>query len=163
MMLGMSLSTFTTVHVVLSLIGIATGVVWLFALAGARQFPGWTGVFLLTTIATSVTGFLFPNLKVGPPVLFGIISLIVLTPVVLALYRFGLAGPWRWVYIAGGAFALYLNCVVLVVQSFQKLTFLKPLAPTQSEPPFLVAQTVVLVAIVILTVLAFRRFRPAAA
>ena len=84
-----------------------------------------------------------------------------LTPALLALYRYRLAGPWRWIYIAGAAFALYLNAVVAVVQAFQKLAFLKPLAPTQSEPPFLVAQLVVLAIIAGLTVLALRSFRPA--
>ena len=161
MVLGMSLSAFTTLHVVISLIGIATGLAWLAGLARGRHFASWAAVFLVTTIATSVTGFLFPNLKIGPPVIFGIVSLVVLAPVVLALYRFDLAGPWRWVYICGGAFALYLNCVVLVVQSFQKLAFLKPLAPTQSEPPLLAAQGAVLVIIVAATILALRRFRSA--
>lgn len=163
MMLGMSLSTFTALHVVLSLIGIVAGIVWLVALAGARHLPGWAAAFLLATIATSVTGFLFPGLTFSPAVVFGIVSLGVLTPVVPALYGFDLAGPWRWIYIAGGAFALYLNCVVLVVQSFQKLSFLKPLAPTQSEPPFLAAQGIVLVGIVILAFLGLRRFRPTVA
>ncbi|MBI3196713.1 MAG: hypothetical protein HYZ40_04215 [Rhodospirillales bacterium] len=163
MILGMSLSTFTTLHVVLSLIGIASGVACLIALVGSRVPAGLTLTFLLTTVATSVTGFFFPDLKIGPPVVFGIVSLVVLTPVLLALYQYRLAGPWRWIYITGAAFALYLNSVVGVVQAFQKLAFLKPLAPTQSEPPFLVAQLVVLVVIVGLTVLALRRFRPAAA
>ena len=158
MVLGMSLSTFTTLHVVISLIAIATGVICMLALLGSKTPAGLTSTFLLTTVATSVTGFFFPNLKIGPPVIFGIVSLIVLTPVLLAYYRYNLAGPWRWIYIAGAAFALYLNSVVAVVQSFQKLSFLKPLAPTQSEPPFLVAQAVVLVIIVGLTVLALRRF-----
>ena len=160
MVLGMSLSTFTTLHVVLSLIGIATGFICLFAFVNSRVPPGLTATFLLTTVATSVTGFLFPNLKFTPAVIFGIVSLAVLTPVLLGLYRFRLAGPWRWIFIAGSAFALYLNSVVLVVQSFQKLAFLKRFAPTQSEPPFLAAQGAVLVIIVVLAVLALRRFRP---
>ena len=160
MILGMSLSTFTTLHVVISLIAIATGVVCMFALLGSRTPAGLTSTFLLTTVATSVTGFFFPNLKVGPPVIFGVVSLIVLAPVLLAYYRYHLAGPWRWVYIVGAAFALYLNSVVGVVQSFQKFAFLKPLAPTLSEPPFLVAQFVVLAIIVGLTILALRRFHP---
>jgi hypothetical protein len=160
MVLGMSLSTFTTLHVVISLIAIATGVICMFALLGSKTPAGLTSTFLLTTVATSVTGFFFPNLKIGPPVIFGIVSLIVLTPVLLAYYRYHLVGPWRWIYIAGAAFALYLNSVVAVVQSFQKLSFLKPLAPTQSEPPFLVAQVVVLVIIVGLAVLGIRRFHP---
>lgn len=158
MILGMSLSTFTTLHVVLSLIGIATGVASMLALLNSRVPTGLTATFLLTTVATSVTGFFFPNLKIGPPVIFGVVSLVVLTPVLLALYHYHLAGPWRWIYIAGAAFALHLNSVVGVVQSFQKLAFLKPLAPTQSEPPFLAAQGAVLVIIV---GLALRRFRPA--
>lgn len=158
MILGMSLSTFTTLHVVISLIGIATGIVCLFALLSSRVPSGLTATFLLTTVATSVTGFFFPNLKVGPPVIFGVVSLLVLTPVLLALYRYHLTGPWRWIYIAGAAFALYLNAVVGVVQGFQKLAFLKRFAPTQSEPPFLAAQAVVLAIIVGLTVLALRRF-----
>lgn len=161
MILGMSLSTFTTLHVVLSLIGIATGVASMLALLNSRVPTGLTATFLLTTVATSVTGFFFPNLKIGPPVIFGVVSLVVLTPVLLALYHYHLAGPWRWIYIAGAAFALHLNSVVGVVQSFQKLAFLKPLAPTQSEPPFLAAQGAVLVIIVGLAVLALRRFRPA--
>ena len=159
MILGMSLSTFTTVHVVLSLIGIASGIVCLFALVNSRIPTGTTATFLLTTVATSVTGFFFPNLKIGPPVIFGVVSLIALTPVLLAIYRYHLAGPWRWIYVAGAAFALYLNSVVGVVQAFQKLAFLKPFAPTQSEPPFLVAQLVVLVVIAGLTFLALKRFR----
>jgi len=161
MILGMSLATFTTLHVVISLIGIATGVLCLLAMAGSRLPAGLTATFLLTTVATSVTGFFFPNLKIGPPVIFGVISLAVLTPVLLAVYHYHLAGPWRWIYISGAAFALYLNSVVAVVQAFQKLAFLKPLAPTQSEPPFLVAQVVVLTIIAGLTILALRRFRPA--
>jgi hypothetical protein len=160
MVLGLSLSTFTTLHVVISLIAIATGVVCMFALLGSRTPAGLTSTFLLTTVATSVTGFFFPNLKVGPAVIFGIVSLVVLTPVLLAFYRYHLAGPWRWVYIVGAAFALYLNSVVGVVQSFQKLAFLKPLAPTQSEPPFLVAQAIVLLIIGGLAILALRRFQP---
>ena len=163
MVLGMSLSAFTTLHVVIGLIGIATGFIWLFAAANARSVPGWTAAFLLTTVATSVTGFLFPNLKIGPPVIFGVISLVVLTPAVLALYRYRLAGPWRWISIAGGAFALYLNSVVGVVQAFQKLTFLNALAPTQSEPPFLAAQGIVLMIVVGLTAVALKRFHPGSA
>ena len=160
MVLGMSLSAFTALHVVISLIGIVTGFVWLFAAANARSVPGWAAAFLLTTVATSVTGFLFPNLKVGPPVIFGVVSLVVLTPVVLGLYRYRLAGPWRWINIAGGAFALYLNSVVGVVQAFQKLTFLNALAPTQSEPPFLAAQGILLMIVVGLTAVALKRFHP---
>src|SRR3982751_2643695 len=112
MVLGLSLSTFTTLHVVLSLIGIASGVACLLALLASRTPAGLTSTFLLTTVATSVTGFFFPNLKIGPAVIFGVVSLVVLIPVLLAFYHYRLAGPWRWVYIAGAAFVLYLNSVV---------------------------------------------------
>jgi hypothetical protein len=59
--------------------------------------------------------------------------------------------------VIGATTALYLNVFVLVVQSFMKVPALKALAPTQTEPPFLVAQSVVLVVYLGLTVLATKR------
>ena len=114
------------------------------------------------TIATSVTGFGFPLAGVTPGVVFGIISLVVLAPAVYALYVAHLAGPWRWVYVVTTIFALELNVFVLIVQSFQKIGVLRALAPTQSEPPFLIAQLVALAVFVALTVAALRKFRPVA-
>jgi hypothetical protein len=161
MVLGMSLSTFTEVHVVISLIGISSGIIVLAGMLGTHRFAGWTVLFLATTVLTSLTGFFFPFTHVTPAHVVGVISLVVLAVAILALYVYHLAGPWRWLYVAGATLALYLNVFVGVVQAFQKLPFLTRLAPTQSEPPFLVAQLAVLVIFGTLGILAARRFRPA--
>jgi hypothetical protein len=163
MVLGMSLAAFTAVHVVISLIAIVTGFVVVYGMLKANPLPIWTAVFLATTILTSVAGFLFPFEKLLPSHVFGIISLPVLALSVLGVYAFRLAGPWRWIYVVTSIFALYLNTFVLVVQSFQKVPFFRPLAPTQSEPPFAVAQLLVLVLCVVLGFLAVRRFRRSSA
>ena len=160
MILGMTLSTFTTLHVIISLVAIATGLVVFFGMVNGRRMAGWTALFLATTVLTSVTGFMFPNLKVGPPFIFGVISIIVLAGALAALYLYHLAGAWRLVYVIGALVALYLNIVVLVVQSFQKLAVLQPLAPTQSEPPFLAVQAIVLIGFLVCGYLAVRRFHP---
>jgi hypothetical protein len=159
----MSVATFTFVHVVISLIGIATGLVVLAAMLRGKRLPAWTAVFLATTILTSVTGFAFPFDRFLPSHWFGVISLVVLAVTLLALYAFRLAGPWRWLFVAAAVVALYLNVFVAVVQAFQKLAFLQPLAPTQSEAPFLLAQLVVLAVFIVLGILAARRFQPATA
>jgi hypothetical protein len=162
MTLGLSLSAFTTLHVAISLIGIASGIIVLYGMLASRKRDGWTALFLATTILTSVTGFMFPFNGLLPSHIVGAISLALLALALLALYIFRLAGPWRWVYVATAVTALYLNVFVGVVQAFQKLAFLQPLAPTQSEPPFAVAQIVVLALFLGLGVLATRRFHPAA-
>jgi hypothetical protein len=163
MTLGLSASVFTTLHVVISLVAIATGIVVFYGMVAGRRMEGWTALFLLTTVLTSVTGFMFPAVSVGPPFIFGVISLVVLAAAIPARYTFHLIGPWRPIYIVGALIALYLNVVVLIVQSFQKLAFLQPLAPTQSEPPFLAVQIVVLIAFVVFGWMAVRRFHPAMA
>jgi hypothetical protein len=160
MILGMSLSTFTTLHVIISLIGIVTGIVVVLGMLGGRTLGGWTAIFLATTVLTSATGFLFPFTKLLPSHVLGIISLVVLAAVVLALCVFHLEGPWRWIYVAGAILALYLNVFVGVVQAFQKLAFLQPLAPTQAEAPFVVAQVAVLAIFAALGFLAVKRFHP---
>ncbi len=160
MILGMSLSAFTTFHVVLSLIGIASGLIVLAAMMENKKAPAWTALFLVTTIATSATGFLFPFKTFDPALTVGSISLVLLAIAVLSLYALRLAGLWRPVYVVAVVMALYLNVFVAVVQSFQKLSFLKPLAPTQSEPPFAIAQGVVLIIFIGLGILAVRRFHP---
>jgi len=159
MILGMTTSTLTLVHVLLSLVGIGSGAVVIFGLLGGRRLDGWTTLFLVTTVATSVTGFGFPFDHLLPSHKVGILSLVVLAVAILARYAFHLAGAWRPLYVISAALALYLNVFVLVVQSFEKVSVLRALAPTQKEPPFLVAQLVVLVAFVGLTILAARRFR----
>ncbi len=162
MMLGMSLETYTLVHVIISLIGIGSGLVVLFGLLSGKKLGGWTGLFLATTVLTSVTGFGFPFEHFLPSHAVGIISLVVLTVAILALYSFHLAGAWRRIYVIAGVTALYLNCFVAVVQSFQKVPALHELAPNGSEPPFAIAQLAVLAVFIGLGVAAVRKFRPTA-
>jgi len=161
MVLGMSLAAFTQLHVILSLIGIGAGIVVLFGMLGGKRRPGWTALFLATTVLTSVTGFLFPFQQLLPSHIVGVISLVALAIALFALYVRRLAGSWRWIYVVTAVFALYLNCFVGVVQAFLKQPFLKPLAPTQTEPPFVIAQGVVLLIFVVLGFLAVRAFHPA--
>jgi uncharacterized membrane protein SirB2 len=160
MILGMSTSMFTLVHVVLSLVGILAGLVVLFGMLGSRRQDGWTALFLASTVATSLTGFFFPRDHILPAHIVGVISMVVLAVAILARYGYRLAGSWRWIYVTGAVVALYLNVFVAVVQAFQKVPFLAALAPTQSEPPFVVAQVLVLLAFIVLGVLAVRSFHP---
>ncbi len=150
------------IHVILSLVGILTGYVELYGLVTGVSSSGWTrATFLATTILTSVTGFPLPPFGFDPPRAVGVISLVLLALALAALYAFRLAGAWRWIYVGAAVAALYLNVFVAVVQAFQKLPLLHALAPTQSEPPFLVSQIVVLAAFVALGVVAAMRFHPA--
>ena len=162
MILGMSLSTFTMLHVIISLIGIVSGLVVLYGLLGSKVMPGWTALFLVTTILTSVTGFLFPFDKLLPSHMIGILSLVLLAIACVALYGMKLAGAWRWIYVLTAMVALYLNVFVLVIQSFLKIGPLHALAPSvpPSEPPFAVVQGIILVFFVIAIIGAVRRFRP---
>jgi hypothetical protein len=157
MILGMT--TLTFVHVVLSLIGIFSGFIVMFGLFAGKRLDGWTAIFLVSTVATSVTGFLFPFHRFLPSHGVGIVSLIVLAVAILARYTFDLAGAWRRTYVISAMISLYLNVFVLVAQLFQKVPALKAMAPTQSEPPFLVAQLVVMAVFVALTIAAALRFR----
>ena len=160
MILGLSTSSFTLVHVALSLIGILAGLVVVAGMLGAQRRPGWTALFLVTTVLTSVTGFFFPIAQLLPSHIVGVISLVVLAIALVARYVKRLAGASRWIYVLAAMLALYLNVFVLVAQAFQKLPFLAPLAPTQSEPPFLYTQLAVLALFVLLGLVAVFRFRP---
>jgi hypothetical protein len=159
MVFGMSLATYTLIHVVLSLVGIGSGLVVLFGLLAGKRLTGWTGLFLATTVATSVTGFGFPFDHFLPSHGVGILSLVVLAVAMLALYSFHLAGAWRRIYGICAVIALYLNVFVLVVQAFEKVPGLRALAPTQSEPPFAIAQLLVLALFVALGIAAAKKFR----
>ena len=159
-MLGMSLPTFTAVHVALSLIGIASGVFVLLGMLRRRQGAGVTTVFLLSTIATSVTGFLFPSTHLGPGHLVGAVSLIVLVPTLLALYQHRLAGPWRRLYVMGATIALYLNVVIGVWQAFGKIGVLHARAPSLTAAPLVGTQLVILAVFIVLGALAVKRFHP---
>jgi len=158
MVLGVSLHTFTLIHVLISLAGIGSGLVVMYGFLTARRLDGWNAVFLTTTILTSVTGFLFPFSGITPAIKLGIISLVVLA--IAIVVRYPLHFTWRKTYVTAASLALYFNVFVLVVQSFEKVPALKAIAPTQKEPPFAIAQLAVLVAFVVLSILAVIRFRP---
>jgi hypothetical protein len=154
------MSAFTTLHVIISLIALAAGFVVMFGMVAGRRLPGWTAAFLATIVLTSVTGFMFPLTVIGPPHIFGAVSLVVLAFAIYALYARRLAGQWRPVYVSGALLAHYLNSVVTVVQAFGKIGVLHQLAPTQTEAPFLLAQTLLLLLFVAAGWLALRRFHP---
>jgi hypothetical protein len=158
MILGLSTSAFTQLHVIISLVGLLSGLVALLGLCKGRRLPGWTATFLITTIATSVTGFMFHSPSFGPPHIIGALSLVILAIALLALYVKDLFGKWRWIYIVTAVLALYFNAFVAVVQGFQKIAFLRALAPTQKEPPFLMAQLLVLVFFVITAAISLKSF-----
>ena len=160
MIFGMSIYTFTLVHTIISLIGIATGLVVLYRLLMGQGLDHWNTVFLVSTVLTSVTGFGFPFTQLLPSHVFGIVSLVVLAAAIAALYAFHLAGIWRWIYLFGAMLALYLNCFVGVVQAFLKIPALKALAPTQTEGPFVTAQFLLIVLFIAAGAFAGFRFHP---
>jgi hypothetical protein len=159
MVLGLSLHAFTVFHVLLSLIGIGSGLVVVYGFLAAGDYKLWTLVFLVTTALTSLTGFLFPVPHLLPSHVVGILSLIVLAGAVYARYLKHSAGVWRSVYVVCAMVALWFNVFVLVAQLFKHVGALKALAPTQSEPPFMVAQGLVLILFVALGYFSVRRFR----
>src|SRR5882724_4353850 len=161
MIWGLPTATFTQLHVIISLIGIGAGLLVMYGLIKGKRFDGATAIFLLTTVLTSITGFAFPNEHVTPGMIVGGISLVVLALAIVGRYVFHLGGPWRSIYVITAMIALYLNCFVLVVQLFEKVPALRAAAPTQKEPPFLVAQVIVMVVFIILAIAGVKKFRPA--
>jgi len=167
MVLGLSLATFTVAHVIITLIAIASGFVVMFGMLRSHRLRGWTAIFLLFTVLTSLTGFLFPIHGFTPALGTGIVSSILLVVALFALYGLRLVGLWRWIYVVTALGALYLNVLVLIVQSFEKVSFLNAAAP-QIGPPFpepvnmhfVIAQAVALVFFVVVGIVAAYRFRP---
>src|SRR5437016_1771011 len=157
---SMILHIYTIIHVLISLVGIFTGLIVLFGMLAGKRLDGWTKRFLITTVATSVTGFFFPFHGFTPAITLGIMSLIVLAVAIFARYPRQLAGAWRWIYVVTAVITLYLNVFVGIVQAFEKIPALKAIAPTQTEPPFKLTQLVVLVLFVLITIVAAIRFRP---
>ncbi len=153
------LAAFTLFHVAISLVGIFAGFIVAAGLLTAKRLDGWTAIFLVFTVATSVTGFMFPFHGFKPSYVVGGISLLILLVAIVARYSRRMAGPWRWIYVVTAMIAFYLNVFVLIVQSFMKVPALRALAPTQTEPPFKLTQLVVLAIFVVLTVVASIRFR----
>jgi hypothetical protein len=155
-----TLATYTAVHVIISVIGIGSGLIVAAGLLSSKRLDQLTQVFLSTTALTSITGFGFPVAHLLPSHFVGALSLVVLAIALVARYGRRMAGAWRWIYVVTAMIALYFNVFVLVIQLFQKVPALKALAPTQSEPPFAAVQLVVLAAFVTLTVMAAIRFKP---
>lgn len=159
MTLGLSLPTFTMFHVVLSLIGIASGLLVITEMLRSRISSMWSAVFLITTLATVLTGFLFPVEKILPSHIVGILTAVALLLAIAALYVFKLRGPWRGTYVVSAVVALYFNVFVAIVQSFEKIAVLHEIAPTQSAPAFKIVQLTALALFLLLGVLAFRKTR----
>ncbi len=158
MIFGMSTATYTLLHVLISLAGIGSGLVVMFGFLTGKRLDGWTALFLTTTVLTSATGFGFPTDHLLPSQVIGSISLVILAVAISARYVFHLSGAWRSIYVVTAAIALYLNVFVLVVQTFLKVPAVHALAPTQKEPPFLIAQIAVMLVFIGLTVLAVKKF-----
>ena len=163
MLLGLSLSAFTTLHVVISLIAVVGGLIVMFGMLGPYQAGALTGIFLLFTVLTSVTGFMFPFNGVTPGIVIGILSCVLLAIACLALYGMKAAGPWRWIYLLTALVSLYLNVFVLVIQSFLKFPVLHEIAPGNppSGPVFGAVQGVVLLFFAVMIFRVWRRFKPA--
>lgn len=159
MIAGLSLATFTIVHVAISLIAILAGLVVLYGLLNSRRMDTLTDIFLIFTIITVVTGFMFPFHGPSPAFILGIVSSVVLIPTLAARYAYAMAGWWRSVYVIGTVLSLWLNCFVLVAQAFAKIPALHVLAPKGNEPPFAIAQGLLLLFFIVTSFLAFRRFR----
>jgi len=161
MILGLSIGAFTLLHVVITLIAIGSGLIVVGGMFASNRLPGTTALFLLTTVLTSVTGFMFPIHGFTPAIGVGIVSCVILAVALFAYYGEHLAGAWRWIYVVTALVSLYFNVFVLVIQSFIKVAALNALAPTQSsEPAFVTAQALVLAIFVLIGIIATLKFRP---
>jgi hypothetical protein len=159
MVFGMSLATYTLIHVIISLLGIGSGLIVLFGMFGGKRLDGMTALFLATTVLTSVTGLGFPFVHMTPGIILAILSLVVLGIAIPARYTLHMARKWRAIYVVTAVIALYFNCFVLIAQSFQKVPALHALAPKGNEPPFAISQGILLVLFIIAGVLAVKKFR----
>ena len=160
--MSFDLTTLTLVHTIISIVAIAAGLVVVGGLIAGVRIDGWTGIFLVTTVLTSVTGFFFPFTKLLASHWVGVISLIILPFVITARYWKHLRGAWRGIYVVGTVLVLYLNFFILNVQLFRRIPALIVAAPKQTEPPFVLTQLLVLALFAWLGFAAFRRFRPQA-
>jgi hypothetical protein len=153
------LRVYTIIHTLISLVAIFTGFVVLFGLLSRKRLDDWTKWFLITAVATTVTGFFFPFHGFTPAIGLGLISLPILALTIFARYPKQLAGAWRWIYVVGAIVCLYLNVFVALVQAFQKVPSLRALAPTQTEPPFAISQLTALLLFLAFGIVATIRFR----
>ncbi|MDB5531816.1 MAG: hypothetical protein JWO28_131 [Hyphomicrobiales bacterium] len=157
----LDLTAFGWFHSIISLVAIIAGIVVVKDLLASKADGPWSLLYFVTAVATSVTGFGFPFTQFLPSHGVGVLSLIILIAAILARYVFHYAGPWRWIYAVGVTLGEYFLVFVLIAQAFSKVNALHALAPTQSEPPFAVAQLILLAIFVVLTIAAVRKFRPA--
>ena len=160
MILGMSVGAFTLLHVVITLVAIGSGLIVVGGLFASHKLAGTTALFLFTTALTSLTGFLFPIHGFTPALGVGLVACVILAVALFALYKKHLVGAWRWIYVITAIMSLYLNVFVLVAQSFMKVSALNALAPTQSEPPFAITQTIGLAIFILIGLIAVIKFRP---
>ena len=160
MVFGMSLATYTLIHVIISLVGIGSGLIVLFGMFSSKRLDGMTALFLATTALTSLTGFGFPFEHITPGIILGVLSLLVLALTIPARYSFHMAGKWRTIYVVTAVIALFFNCFALIAQSFLKIPALHALAPKGNEPPFAIAEGILLVLFIVAGVLAVKRFHP---
>jgi hypothetical protein len=158
MVFGMSLATYTLIHEIISLVGIFSGLIVLFGMFSGKRLDGMTALFIATTALTSITGFGFPFQHVTPGIILGVLSLLVLAITIPARYTFHMAGKWRSTYVITAVIALYFNCFVLIAQSFLKIPALHALAPKGNEPPFAIAQLVLLVLFIVAGIRAVKKF-----
>lgn len=159
MILGLTIPQFTTLHVLISFVGIIAGLIALPAFARGRILPRTNVIFLWFTLLTSLTGFLFPIVAFTPALGVGIFSTLILAVALWAWYGSKLAGGAASVYAVTATIGLWLNLFVLVVQSFLKVPALNALAPSGTEPPFAAAQGGLLVVMIGLGYLAFKASR----
>jgi hypothetical protein len=160
MIFGMSYAAFTNLHVILSLIGILVGIFVLFGMVANQYSASLTAVFLAATVLTSLTGFPIPPFGFDAARAVGLLTVVLEAVAIVALYLFRLEGPWRWSFVAAAVASLYFNCFVGVAQTFQKVAYFNAFAPTQTEPPFAIAQIAVLAIFIALGYVAVRRFHP---
>lgn len=161
MVFGIPLAAYTLIHVIISLVGIGSGLIVLFGMFGGKRLDGMTTLFLVTTALTSLTGFGFPIAHITPGFILGILSLIVLAIAIPARYSFHMAGKWRSIYVVTAVIALYFNCFALIVQSFLKIPALHALVPKGNEPPFAISEGILLMLFIVAGVLAVKKFHPA--
>jgi hypothetical protein len=163
MILGLTIPQFTTLHVLISFVGIVAGLIALPAIARGHVLPRANVIFLWLTLLTSLTGFLFPIVAFTPALGVGIFSTLILAVALWAWYGRKLAGRAGAIYAIAATIGLWLNLFVLVVQSFLKVPALNALAPNGNEPPFAAAQGALLIAMLALGYFAFRASRKRAA
>jgi hypothetical protein len=154
------LATFTAIHTAISIVAIVAGLFAVYGLFTSAESPFWSGLFLVTAILTSLTGFGFPFSQLLPSHVVGLIALIVLAVVLLARFVFRNHGAWRWIYASGMVISLYFLVFVAIAQAFAKIPALRATAPTQSELPFALTQGLALVLFIALAIAASRTFRP---